>query len=798
MTINYTARDMATSRAALSQFIQQTAPDDWSDFFESNLGMALISLISYMADTASFGQDVAAGEVFLATARRMDSGIRFGRSVGYVPAASSAAEVSMTSVALPSQIAAAGALVSKGQTIAGLNGLTYELLEDVEIAATDTISRLRLSQGASHTETFGPTNQRNQEVITTVGPAEQDSWHVFVGNAGDPDNEWLPVDNVHLEDAATNTFNAYVDDAGLVHVLFGDGTAGAVPTSTITVIYRTTQGAAGNSPRNGIQGSVQATLLGPGGGVVSIEYRNSESAASGGSNPETVAQMRDRIPAFIQANSRAVTLADYDTLVTQVAGVELAFADLLTASFSGNVVKVHVWSSEDVTFVSTATQSSETAATTYRRYMTLPEDRTDDVQRFLLERTPIVAHTIVVRPTVAWVDIYLGQVVYDTTYDRATIRRLMTEAVVALFQDASGFAIRISDLFRAIDAVQGVEHFYIERILVEWPKEVPATGQVTFTADTNPTDGDLLVIGDGAVTCTFEFQSSGVPSDPDYIVVPVIAGNSTLTMINLIRRIVVHLSMQAVLDETAGDPTTLLTSNARGSRGNVAITTTGAAIAVSGMTGGDDQPATHGDDYRRTQDPVAAGVTDPWLPGPYCPAAPWADASVSLGYNYDPVDGETVTIGDGATTVIFEFRRTGSATPPNVKVDVVVGDQATTLGNLRTAILGTVLEVAEATVVMSPGPSVRLVATDGFVLTVATGNTNGGIVVRNDAWADGGQPSYGPLRDIVVESAKSRARYYDYTYRYNNEIRFDSGVGTLFTSVVAINLRRLVFDLVTQ
>jgi hypothetical protein len=207
---------------------------------------------------------------------------------------------------------------------------------------------------------------------------------------------------------------------------------------------------------------------------------------------------------------------------------------------------------------------------------------------------------------------------------------------------------------------------------------------------------------------------------------------------------------------------------------------------------------THGDDYRRVQDPAAVGVSDPWVPGPYCPNAPWADSSVSLGYNYDPVDAETVTVNDGVLTKIFEFRQTGSATPPNIQVNVAVGNQATTLTNLRNAIWGAGLEIASATVVMSPGPSVRLVANDGFTLTVTTSNTTGGIVTRDDAWVDGGQVPYRPLQDIIIESAKSRARYYDYTYRYNYEIRYDSGVGTLYTSVVAINLRRLIFDLVTQ
>lgn len=89
--IDYTKRQHADVVEELIAFVQATRPDDATDFTTSNLGVMLIELAAYVADLVSFGQDVTAQEVFLATARRYDSVLRFARSVGYVPRSARAA-----------------------------------------------------------------------------------------------------------------------------------------------------------------------------------------------------------------------------------------------------------------------------------------------------------------------------------------------------------------------------------------------------------------------------------------------------------------------------------------------------------------------------------------------------------------------------------------------------------------------------------------------------------------------------------------------------------------------------------
>ena len=112
--IDYTKRQYADVVEELIDFIQATRPDDATDFTSSNLGVALIELAAYVADLVSFGQDRMAEEVFLATARRYDSVLRFARSVGYVPRSARAATSVLKSATLPTSVVTNGGVIAAG------------------------------------------------------------------------------------------------------------------------------------------------------------------------------------------------------------------------------------------------------------------------------------------------------------------------------------------------------------------------------------------------------------------------------------------------------------------------------------------------------------------------------------------------------------------------------------------------------------------------------------------------------------------------------------------------------------
>jgi len=682
--LSYTDRDYDTVLAELETLVRQTRPELWSDFFESNLGLALIQMNALIGDMLSYGQDALGAEIFLSTCRRYESALRFCRSVGYVPRSATPAEVTVAAVDFPDVITTQGGTVPAGSSIKSGDGYTYELLADAVIPAGSTFSSLSLIEGQSWQETFDPSVDPSQAVSTSRGVVADASWDVYVGTVS-PLNKWTEVTNVAFETTPTDTYETSFDGDGKLIVKFGDGSAGKIPDDTITILYRTSNGADGNAPVASIRGSMTVNLTG--GGTVSVTYENSNSAASGGEDRESLAELRNNVPAYIASQDKLITLQDYETNIPSVPGVALSFVDILVASYASNVLNVNVFDAEEVTFTSESPVDLIRSTVDYTRYVQMSQDRANDVQAFLRTRTMESVHHTIVRPTIAWVDIYLGNVVYDQEYDKDEVHAAITAAVVGAFEGGTGFSVRVSEVYNAVRDVLGVSHFYIERMIFDHLDGTAATGTIEFTGDVNPADTDTITISDGEQTATFEFDNNSTTSPGN---VPVVIGaDASETLENLMDAINENLLIRASEDRSASDPTLDLIHTRTGSQYNVPMTKNVAnPVTLTGMAGGDDTLVQHIEDHRRNQEPVP----DFWPPGPYVPGEP-----------FDPPD----------------------------------------------------------------------------------------------PWEDGGQLPYEEIEDPEIIRVVSARRYYDETYLYNNEIYYNAGVGGA-AAVQAINLRRLVFELVTQ
>jgi len=796
-TISHTARDVNTILTELENLVLSTAPDDWSDFFESNLGQLIIRFNALIGDMLSMGQDAVAIEVFLATCQRYESALRFCQSVGYVPRSATPASVEVVSVSFPASVTLYGATIAVGSTIAGPNGLQYELLEAYTIPVGALDATLTLQEGKSFTETFEPSSQPRQQISTSNGVVAEDSWEVYVGTVS-PANLWSQIDSLALETTASKTYEVSFDGSGRLLVQFGDGAAGKIPDGTITVLYRTTNGEAGNAPIYSVDGSMKVTL-GGGAGTASVQFRNSTGKATGGRDRESLSELRVNVPAYIRSQDKILTLQDYTTNVGRVAGVSLVFADILQASYGGNGVRVHIWDEEDVTFTVEMYDDSIRTDRDYTRYLQAPVGTTDDVQRFLRDRTPVNVHSAIIRPTVAWVDVYLSEVYYNTWYTREAIHQAIGDAIIGVFEAASGFRVELNELYNAIRDVPGVGTFYLDRLVLSGYRRPPATGTISLSAQ--PTDGDTIIISDGVTTRTFEFDSNG----------SVITGNDDVqigadteeTLEYLRLAINGRLEINAVTDPLAVNPTLNLSNRVPGEDGNVVITKSGAVITVTGMSGGSDAPEVHTTDYRRIQNPPLED--DRWPPGTYDESTP-ATGRIVFDGGAQPTDTETIIVGDGVDTKTFEFDDNAAYTPGNIPVTIGV-DADTTLANLKTAIEAQ-LGITGTVDAGATDPTLNLendtsgpdgnedITTTGAAITVS-GMDGGGTGVGY--WRDGGIEPYEPMQDLIILAAGTQGiRYYDDTYFYNNEIFYTSTAEYEISMVQAINLRRIIMELIPE
>lgn len=271
--LSFTSRDFATIRAELEAIAREVGPEFWTDFFQSNLGSALMDLLALVGDNISYGQDVVLQEMFLSTCRRFESALRFAKSVGYRPRAAQAASVPLVSGDLPAALVANGGTIPAGTVITGSNGLPYELLDAVTVPAGAGVVKITLKQGVSYSEQFTP-SAKPYQTYTTLNPiVEEGSWRLYIGPVN-TSNLWTEVDNVDLETTASNTYSTEIDAVGRLVLRFGNGTRGRIPDQAGTISYRKTAGAGGNAASNTIKGTAVVNVTG--GGTVSLPFSNAD------------------------------------------------------------------------------------------------------------------------------------------------------------------------------------------------------------------------------------------------------------------------------------------------------------------------------------------------------------------------------------------------------------------------------------------------------------------------------------------------------------------------------------------
>jgi hypothetical protein len=417
-----------------------------------------------------------------------------------------------------------------------------------------------------------------------------------------------------LTRVAGKNYEARYTATGALTIRFGNGIdSGAVPDAEITVRARTCAGASGNAPVASIRGTMTIHLLAVP-GTAAAEY-TSDTAAAGGEDRESVSDLRVNVPAFLRSSGRVVTQSDYETAVTQLPGVALVIARPILTGYSQNLVYVYPWGTQQLRvganpFVAQSASSGYVSRVDYSRWAQLSYTLVNDIQRYLRDRTIATIHTVVIRQTVAVVDLYFGPVRYDPRLDPVEIHRLIVSAVVGVFQASGGFTVRISDIFRAVEDVPGVMSFTIERIVFQHLTRGFATGTIAFNSNLNPTDAETIRIDDGQQVNVFEFDNNGSVTGGN-VLVP-IGATATDTLTNLLNLINAHTLILAVRDTAATVLTLSLRQQQAGSVYNLPITETAANITVTGMLGGIDSLAEVTQDFRADQNPVV----DPWPPGP--------------------------------------------------------------------------------------------------------------------------------------------------------------------------------------
>lgn len=356
ISISYTGRDYYSIREQLITQIQNRVNVNgqtvWTASNPADFGVALVEAFAYMGDLMSYYIDRNVNESFIATATQRSSVLNIAQSYGYIPAGYRASSVLLTFLnsSLETDVATlipAGTIVSGdivvGDTVRTVYFTTTEDITSDPLTDSGTVT-INAVSGQSITRLGQDVNQYGELIGCSTGlprmvfslleyPVVDGSITVYVQDQSTY-SKWKQVQHLIDYGPYDQVFTVSTDENSLVYVTFGDGVSGKIPTnnSEIRALYRV----GGGDDSNVALGSITDISYVP--GLTPSELNDFQSkitvinaeAAIGGSDPESLNQIRYAAPIALRSNNRAVTLDDYSGLALQVGNVGKANASART------------------------------------------------------------------------------------------------------------------------------------------------------------------------------------------------------------------------------------------------------------------------------------------------------------------------------------------------------------------------------------------------------------------------------------------------------------------------------------
>lgn len=329
--VGYLDRSYEQVKKSLLQRLTVSNPEI-TDHTESNLLIIILSMFAGVAEMLNLYIDSIAKEAFLGTARRYSSLIKLTRLIDYTvkARASATADVlfSLVNAQGVSITHTADIIIPKGtQVISSISNIIFTTLEATTIPA-NTPSNYGMA--GQFTEVLG-------DILGTTSSAPNQRFGVpndYVHNsmkltlAG---QVWELYNSLGLMGPTTLGFILNIDEEGNAFIAFGDGLNGKIPLNNTTIFadYQTTLGVLGNLPPNSIDGLVSVLTL-PANVLLKV---SNVDYASGGTDFESIEDIRNRAPRSLRTLDRAVTYQDYIDICLQVPGVGAAEVSFCCGKF---------------------------------------------------------------------------------------------------------------------------------------------------------------------------------------------------------------------------------------------------------------------------------------------------------------------------------------------------------------------------------------------------------------------------------------------------------------------------------
>ena len=344
--VDFTATDFASLRASLIEYIRAIYPVDYNNFIESDLGIMLVELVSYMGAIMSMKADMLAHENFIHTAKDRESVRKLFKLVGLSlkgpTSAQAVAKLTMpddSSTVLDKAIEldAENRVVvvtspEDGEPVTytiykAIDGVVSPLDDynaDLEITAANYTPGVEnswdvvLLEGAFATES-GTFSQLDtfKSISLEESPVIQNSVQVFLESSDiATSGAFRQVEDLYQASSSSDKmFQVIYDDQFKAKIIFGNGTNGVSPTnnSDYIVTYRVGGGDRGNVPDGYINSLIAGTY-----NAADASFRLEQAQiATGGADAETIDHAKKYGPLAFKRQDRIVSLDDYATFASR-------------------------------------------------------------------------------------------------------------------------------------------------------------------------------------------------------------------------------------------------------------------------------------------------------------------------------------------------------------------------------------------------------------------------------------------------------------------------------------------------
>jgi len=322
---NYFLKDFDSLRTDLITRVPILSNDKLTDLNESSITVTLIELFASMGDMLGFYLESNALEGFLPTVRQPENVYRHAKTIGYrvreITSAKAKVQFKATNPVGHAVTILEGTRISTSAG-GGINQQSVFVTDArTTIPPNETLSDIiGCTQGTLHTDSFqtdGSASQKFKLSITGVDPST-----VVLGVGS---SKWEYRDTFLYSTREDTIFTTETNYLGVTWVILGDGKYGAIPDSgdIISATYLKSSGDKGNVNAGAIS-------------LILDKVKNSENhdidpsfltvtnsdPSAGGSDRQSLEQVKTNAPGSLSALYRAMTKYDYIALIQRLGGVQ--------------------------------------------------------------------------------------------------------------------------------------------------------------------------------------------------------------------------------------------------------------------------------------------------------------------------------------------------------------------------------------------------------------------------------------------------------------------------------------------